>query len=160
MIWCTARVMNSVVTTLADGFVYRRVAATERMDRLSLNALAPGLATGATPTIQTYISEMMRQMAFARSEGPACLAVAGWIRGRVYDLLGLMITGSELVSALTWSTLRMGASKALTDAQTRACLDVLARARWFPSYRTPLMLEMIVTAVYNAIGSHGEIELH
>jgi len=163
MIWCTARVMNSVVTTLADGFVYRRVAATERMDRLSLNALvpglAPGLAPGTTPTIQTYISEMMRQMAFARSEGPACLAVAGWIRGRVYDLLGLMITGSELVSALTWSTLRMGASKALTDAQTRACLDVLARARWFPSYRTPLMLEMIVTAVYNAIGSQSEIEL-
>lgn len=156
MIWCTARVMNSVVATLADGFVYRRVAATERMDRLSLQTLVPGLVTGSTPTIQTYISEMMRQMAFARSEGPACLAVAGWIRGRVYDLLGLMITGSELVSALTWSTLRMGASKVLTDAQTRACLDVLARARWFPSYRTPLMLEMIVTAVYNAI---GEIEL-
>ena len=162
MIWCTARVMNSVVATLADGFVYRRVAATERMDRLSLQTLVPGLVTGSTPTIQTYISEMMRQMAFARSEGPACLAVAGWIRGRVYDLLGLMITGSELVSALTWSTLRMGASKALTDAQTRACLDVLARARWFPSYRTPLMLEMIVTAVYNALGesdSKGEIEL-
>lgn len=159
MIWCTARVMNSVVATLADGFVYRRVAATERLDRLSLNALVPDLVTASTPTIQTYISEMMRQMAFARSEGPACLAVAGWIRGRVYDLLGLMITGSELVSALTWSTLRMGASKALTDAQTRACLDVLARARWFPSYRTPLMLEMIVTAVYNAIGSQDEIEL-
>jgi hypothetical protein len=152
MIWCTARVMNSVVATLADGFVYRRVAATERLDRLSLQ---PGLGLGlvSTPTIQTYISEMMRQMAFARSEGPACLAVAGWIRGRVYDLLGLMITGSELVSSLTWSTLRMGANRTLTDAQTKACLDVLARARWFPSYRTPLMLEMIVTAVYNALDS-------
>lgn len=159
MIWCTARVMNSVVATLADGFVYRRVAATERLDRLSLNALVPGLATGATPTIQTYISEMMRQMAFARSEGPACLAVAGWIRGRVYDLLGLMITGSELVSALTWSTLRMGANRSLTDAQTKACLDVLARARWFPSYRTPLMLEMIVTAVYNALGTDSKDEI-
>jgi len=153
MIWCTARVMNSVVATLADGFVYRRVAATERLDRLSLQP-GPGLgpALASIPTIQTYISEMMRQMAFARSEGPACLAVAGWIRGRVYDLLGLMITGSELVSSLTWSTLRMGANRTLTDAQTKACLDVLARARWFPSYRTPLMLEMIVTAVYNALG--------
>jgi hypothetical protein len=157
MIWCTARVTNSVVATLADGFVYRRVAATERLDRLSLPSLVsgPGLgpALASIPTIQTYISEMMRQMAFARSEGPACLAVAGWIRGRVYDLLGLMITGSELVSSLTWSTLRMGANRTLTDAQTKACLDVLARARWFPSYRTPLMLEMIVTAVYNALDS-------
>lgn len=156
MIWCTARVMNSVVATLADGFVYRRVAATERLDRLSLPS---GPALASIPTIQTYISEMMRQMAFARSEGPACLAVAGWIRGRVYDLLGLMITGSELVSSLTWSTLRMGANRTLTDAQTKACLDVLARARWFPSYRTPLMLEMIVTAVYNALGTDSKDEI-
>lgn len=163
MIWCTARVMNSVVATLADGFVYRRVAATERLDRLSLPSLVsgPGLgpALASVPTIQTYISEMMRQMAFARSEGPACLAVAGWIRGRVYDLLGLMITGSELVSSLTWSTLRMGANRTLTDAQTKACLDVLARARWFPSYRTPLMLEMIVAAVYNALGTDSKDEI-
>jgi hypothetical protein len=149
MIWCTARVMNGVVTSLCDGFVYRRVAAgKERPDR---EAVAEGGIVGV-PTIQSYVAEVLRQMVIARAEGPACLGVAEWIRGRVYDLLGLMITGGDLVSGLVWATVRLAAAGGIQDDQARAILDVLVRARWFPSYRTPIMLETILTEVYEAVG--------
>lgn len=154
MIWCTARVLNSVVSHIADGFVYRRVPGPEDGKRLDRKAVAPA-AGGMLPvtTIQTYIAEMLRQMVCALNEGPRCLGAATWIRARVYDLLGLMLSGSDLVSGLVWATVRLAAAGALTDAQTRAALEALTRARWVPSYRTPLMLEMIVVSVYNAIAT-------
>lgn len=156
MIWCTTRTVNSVVLGLADGFVYRRVAAeTERPDRerVALDAAMVAVA----PTIQSYIAETLRQMVFALNEGPPCLAAATWIRGRVYDLLGLMITGGDLVSGLTWATVRMAAAGGLSTKRARGILDVLARVRWVPSYRTPLVLEMILTEVYNAIAAEAVV---
>jgi hypothetical protein len=149
MIWCTARVMNGVVAGLCDGFVYRRVPSVR--DRSDREAAAGGVVPAGVPTIQTYVAEVLRQMAIARAEGPPCLGVAEWIRGRVYDLLGLMITGGDLVASLVWATVRLAAAGGVQDAQARAVLDVLARARWFPSYRTPIMLEMILTEVYEAM---------
>jgi hypothetical protein len=151
MIWCTARVMNGVVASLCDGFVYRRVPSVR--DRPDRETVAAG---GVVPTVQTYVAEALRQMAIARGEGPPCLAVADWIRGRVYDLLGLMISGGELVSGLVWATVRLAAAGGIQDEQARAVLDVLARSRWFPSYRTPIMLEMILTAVYDALAPTKE----
>ena len=152
MIWCTARVMNGVVASLCDGFVYRRVpGTTERPDRQAAAGIPTGVAS--VPTVQTYVAEVLRQMVIARAEGPPCLGVAEWIRGRVYDLLGLMITGGDLVSGLVWATVRLAAAGGLRDEQARAILDVLARARWFPSYRTPIMLELILTEVYEAVGA-------
>jgi hypothetical protein len=145
MIWCTARVVNSVVSTLADGFVYKRVAATERYDRASIDVVT------VVPTAQSYIAELLRQMVYALSEGPPCLAAVSWIRARVYDLLGLMITGGDLVSGLAWATVRMAASGALSDEKARRIINVLTRSRWVPSYRTPLMFELIIVSVYNAI---------
>lgn len=152
VIWCTARTLTAVVATVADGFVWRRVEGPAGGRRLDREAMVSSGAPVTPPTIQSYVAETLRQMAIARGEGPPCLAVAGWIRGRVYDLLGLMIVGAELVSGLTWSVVRMAATGALSDGQARRCLGVLARARWYPSYRTPLMLEMILTAVYEALG--------
>jgi hypothetical protein len=154
MIWCTARVMNGVVASLCDGFVYRRVPSVQ--DRPDRGTVAAAGAVSAVPTVQTYVAEVLRQMVIARGEGPPCLAVADWIRGRVYDLLGLMITGGELVSGLVWATVRLAAAGGIQDAQARAVLDVLARARWFPSYRTPIMLEMILTAVYEGLAPTKE----
>jgi hypothetical protein len=110
-----------------------------------------GTTVAQVPSIQSYISEMVRQMALALEEGPPCLAAVAWIRERIYDLLGLMITGSELVSHLTWATVRLAASGSLATAKAKAILDVLARSRWVPSYRTPLVLEMIVASVYDAL---------
>jgi hypothetical protein len=104
-------------------------------------------------SVQTYIGEMLRQMVLALEEGPATLAAAAWIRGRIYDLLGLMITGSDLVSNLVWATVRLAASGSLSSVKAKAVLSTLSRARWVPSYRTPLMLEMIVVAVYNSLSS-------
>jgi hypothetical protein len=159
MIWCTARVLNSVVSQIADGFVYRRVAGPaggKRLDRESVVPAAGGAGCASTalvPTIQTYIAEMLRQMVCALNEGPRCLAAATWIRGRVYDLLGLMLTGSDLVAGLTWAAVRLAAAGTLKPAQARAVLETLTRARWVPSYRTPLMLEMIVVSVYNALAA-------
>lgn len=153
MIWCTARVINSVVQGFMDGFVIRRIAAPSvetRPDRDAIYSLLG--ATGVqTPTIQTYLAEMLRQMAFALQEGEPCLEAAAWIRARVYDLLGLMILGSDLVSGLTWATVRLAAAGSLSTKQAQAVLEALARSRWVPSYRTPIMLEMIITAVYNAL---------
>jgi hypothetical protein len=147
MVWCTARVLNSVVSHIADGFVYRRVSG-PRLDR---KAVAP--ATMQVATIQTYIAEMLRQMVYALGEGPRCLGASTWIRGRVYDLLGLMLTGSDLVSGLVWATVRLAAAGTLSHAQATAVLEALTRARWVPSYRTPLVLEVIVVSVYNAIAT-------
>ena len=149
LIWCTARTLTSVVATVADGFVWRRVEGPPGGRRLDREAVA---GDSAPPTIQSYVAEVLRQMVLARAEGPPCLAVAGWIRGRVYDLLGLMLVGAELVAALSRSVVRLAAAGSLSDGQARRCLDLLARARWYPSYRTPLVLEMILTGIYKALG--------
>lgn len=152
MIWCTARVVNSVVLGLLDGFVYRRVAGEGDGARADRVAVSKGLTPiDMVPTIQSYIAEMLRQMVVALGEGPPCLAAATWIRARIYELLGLMLTGSDLVSGLTWATVRMAAAGSLSGGAARRILGVLSRVRWVPSYRTPLILEMIVTEVYNAI---------
>jgi hypothetical protein len=150
VIWMTTRVVNSVVMGLMDGFVYRRVDTPAHRDKAHVGELL-GISVESVLTIQSYSAEMLRQMVIALNEGPPCLATAAWIRGRIYDLLGLMITGGELVSGLTWATVRMAAAGALRTDQARAILDVLARSRWVPSYRTPLMMELIVSAVYEAL---------
>lgn len=152
MIWCTARVVNAAVLGIMDGFVYRRVSGGERRDKLALAATLDHPVEGVA-TIQSYIAEMLRQMVMALDEGPPCLAAVSWIRERVYQLLGLMITGSDLVAGLTWATVRMAATGAMDDKRAKAVLDVLSRSRWVPSYRTPLMLELIVVAVYNSIAA-------
>ena len=150
MIWCTTRTVNSVVLSLMDGFVYRRVpSGSERRDRVDLLTKV-GLLT-PPPTISSYISEMLRQMVLALHEGQPTLAAVPWMRARIYDLLGLMITGSDLVGNLVWASVRLAASGSLSDAKARAVLQVLAKARWIPSYRTPLMLEMILISVYEAL---------
>ena len=153
MIWCTARTVNSAVAGVMDGFVYRRVPGPlESHLRTELKEIfgQEGKAD-EVPSIQTYIAEMLRQMTVALAEGPPTLAAAAWIRARVYDLLGLMITGNDLVSGLVWATVRLAASGSLATAKAKAVLGVLSRARWVPSYRTPLVLELIVTAVYDAL---------
>ena len=151
MIWCTARTVNSAVAGILDGFVYRRVPGP--LEPRLKTALKAKLLTGdlMVPTVSSYIAEMLRQMVFALEEGPPTLAAATWIRGRIYELLGLMITGSELVSGLAWATVRLAARGSLRTEKAKAVLGVLARARWVPSYRTPLILEMIVVSVYNAL---------
>ena len=152
MIWCTARTVNSAVAGVMDGFVYRRVPGPlEPRLRTELKELFSLESSGEIPSIQTYISEMLRQMVVALKEGPPTLAAAAWIRARIYDLLGLMITGSDLVSGLVWATVRLAASGSLSTAKAKAVLGILSRARWVPSYRTPLVLELIVSEVYNAL---------
>jgi hypothetical protein len=164
MIWCTARTVNTAVAGVMDGFVYRRVPGPlEPRLRTELKAMfdlgsSEGGKGGEVSSVQTYISEMLRQMVIALEEGPPSLAAAAWIRGRIYDLLGLMITGSDLVTGLVWSTVRLAASGSLVGHKAKAVLSTLARARWVPSYRTPLMLEMIVVSVYNALASASSSE--
>jgi hypothetical protein len=143
-VWATARVVNGVVATLMDGFVYRHVEATERLDRRAV----AGATALSVPTLQTYIAEVLRQMVVALAEGPPCLAAVTWIRARVYEMLGLMLTGGELVSSLSWATVRLAAAGTLSDEKARAILAMLAGVRWFPSYRTPLMLENVLMDVY------------
>jgi hypothetical protein len=149
MIWCTARTVNSAVAGVMDGFVYRRVPGP--LEPRLRTELKESFHPTEVPSIQTYIAEMLRQMTVALAEGPPTLAAATWIRGRIYDLLGLMITGNDLVSGLVWATVRLAASGSLSTAKAKAVLGVLSRARWVPSYRTPLVLELIVTAVYDAL---------
>jgi hypothetical protein len=153
-IWMTARVANAVVLSLLDGFVYRRVpiGPSSSADRKAIAAaVGAGGCTEMVPSSQTYIAEMLRSMVHALDEGPPSLEAAHWIRARVYDLLGLLMTGSELVSGLTWATVRLAAAGSLCTARAKAVLDVLARSRWAPSYRTPIMLELICASVYDAL---------
>lgn len=149
MIWCTARVVNAVVGTLVDGFVYRRVPATvglkDNRDMLTKKVAV----TSPVPTISSYVADMLRQLVLA---GPPTLEAVKWIRARVYELLGLMITGADLTSNLVWSTVRLATTGAITDAQATRVIDVLSRVRWVPSYRTPLMIETIIASVY--VGLH------
>lgn len=151
MIWCTARTVNSAVAGVLDGFVYQRVPGPLEPRLKTELAAKFGASCDQVATVQTYIAEMLRQMALAATEGPPTLAAAAWIRGRIYDLLGLMITGADLVGGLAWGTVRLAASGSLDTAKAKAVLGVLARSRWVPSYRTPIMLETIVVAVYNAL---------
>jgi len=150
MIWGTTRHINHTLVGLLDGFVYRRVKAPGFTVRQEL-AQSLSKKTSDVPTISSYINDMLRQMVFALNEGPPTLEAAKWIRARVYELLGLMITGSELTAGLVWSTVRLAASGGITDAQASRVLDTLSRVRWVPSYRTPLILEMIVAAVYQSL---------
>jgi len=153
MIWCTARTVNSAVAGVLDGFVYRRVPGPlEPRLKTELKASFLPSTDLEVSSVQSYIAETLRQMVVALDEGPPTLAAAAWIRGRIYDLLGLMITGSDLVAGLAWATVRLAASGSLSSVRAKAVLGVLARSRWVPSYRTPLMLELIVVAVYNALG--------
>ena len=154
MIWCTTRVVNGVVASLLDGFVYKRVPGEGWREKEQVAAQLD-LTVDSVRGISSYSAELLRQMSVALEEGPPTLAAASWIRGRVYDLLGLMTTGAELVSALTWATVRMAAAGGMESATASAVLEVLARARWFPSYRTPLMLELILVSVYNAIAKNS-----
>lgn len=149
VVWATARVVNGVVASVMDGFVYRRIPGTgvERPDRDALL----GAAATSVPTTHSYIAEVLRQMVFALREGPPCLAAVEWIRGRVYDMLGLMITGTELVAGLTWATVRLAASGTLPTPTAKAILTLLAGTRWFPSYRTPLMIEQLLMDIYGLI---------
>lgn len=152
MIWCTARTVTSSVAMIMDGFVYKRCTG-ERHDRKMLMERF-GVAPGAhIPTNDTYIAEVLRQMVLALDEGPPSLAAVGWIRARIYELLGRMITGADLVAGLTWAVVRMAAAGTLSTPRAKAALHILARSRWVPSYRTPLMLEMIVASVYDAIAN-------
>ena len=137
-----------------DGFVFKRTVCKQRHDTKALS-LALGVDTpDSVPTVQSYIAEMVRQMIIALDEGPPCLAAATWLRARVYELLGLMITGGELVAGLTWATLRLAAAGTLDTDRATAVLNVLAKARWVPSYRTALMFELIVASVYGALQKH------
>lgn len=149
IIWATARTVSSSVMAIMDGFVYRRVPGP--LERTDFQAITSTITQNHIPTIQTYIATMMQQMVTALNAGPPALAAATWIRGRVYDLLGLMIVGADLVSGLTWATVRMAAAGTLDTPRAIAVLEVLTRARWVPSYRTPLMLELIIASVYNAL---------
>lgn len=154
-IWATTRVINGVVASVMDGFVYRRVPGPlmDRRDRASL------LAVARVPTLQTYITDVLGQMVVALAAGPPCLAAATWIRARVYDMLGLMLTGAELVSSLTFATVRMAAAGSLSTDRARGVLRVLADVRWYPSYRTPLMLEQVLTDVYEVLATTEAAEV-
>jgi hypothetical protein len=149
MIWCTARIVNSAVAGVMDGFVYKRVPGP--LESPLRTELKESFGVDDVPSVQSYIAEMLRLMVIALEEGPPTLAAAAWIRTRIYDLLGLMITGNDLVAGLAWATVRLAAAGTLSSHKAKAVLGVLARSRWVPSYRTPLMLEMIVVAVYNAL---------
>jgi hypothetical protein len=148
-VWATARVVNSVVASVMDGFVYRRVPGVRREDRLAVLPEAHAVA----PSLQTYVAEVLRQMVMALAEGPPCLEAVAWIRARVYDMLGLMMTGAELVAALTWATVRLAAVGSLTSGKAKEILTLLAGVRWFPSYRTPLMIEQLLMDVYGLLAS-------
>lgn len=151
MIWCTARTVNSSVAYIMDGFVYRRVPGPleSRMKTALMNQIVGSSCHVATTS--TYISEMLRQMVIALKEGPPTLAAIPWIRARIYEMLGLMVTGGELVTGLVWETVRLAAAGTLNTKQATAALSVLARIRWIPSYRIPIMLELIVVSVYDAL---------
>jgi hypothetical protein len=150
MIWCTAQSVNAVVSSILDGFVFIRMPSRHVWNgKVEIQTRFQN--TSVVPTLTSYVYELLRQMVVALEEGPPCLDAVEWIRARVYDMLGLMITGGELVENLTWATVRMASSGTLTTKKADAILHVLASVRWFPSYRTPLMLEMILVSVYNTI---------
>jgi hypothetical protein len=150
MIWCTARTVTSSVAMIMDGFVYKRCTG-ERVERNMLMDKFGIPRDVKVPTNETYIAEMVRQMVVALDEGPPSLSAVVWIRVRIYELLGRMITGADLVAGLVWAVVRMAAAGTLSSPRAKAALHVLSRSRWVPSYRTPLMLEMIVASVYDAL---------
>jgi len=136
---CTARTFNAVVAIVQDGFVVRRCSKTSVSE---LNGV---------PDAEFYMHEMVQQMVCALNKGPPCLDAILWLRARVYDILGMMVVGSDLVAGMTWAVVRLAAAGKLETARAKRALDVLAQTRWIPSYRTPLMLETLLLGVYHAL---------
>jgi len=156
-IWLTARMANGVVMSLMDGFVLRRCSATAPQARgRLLDTLVKNDPIATVPKsitcINDYIAEMVRQMSLAKRSN---IRIVEWIRARVYELLGLMVNGGDLVAGLTWAVLRLAAAKSLTNVQATAAIDILSRARWIPSYRTPIMYELILAELFEALLVNG-----
>ena len=65
--------------------------------------------------------------------------------------MGMLCGGGEIVAGLTWATVRLAARGELDDLRARRVLRVLVDIRWIPSYRTPILVEFILTSVYVAL---------
>lgn len=141
MIGCTARVVNSVVGTVMDCFAVRRQCETTVKFNCLFSSVSPA----------TYICDVMREMTIATKDNEPTLDAVAWIRDRTYDLMGMLCGGADIVSGFTWATVRLAAAGTLDDERARRVLSALVAARWVPTYRTPIMIECIITSVYVAL---------
>ena len=134
VVQCTARTVNAVVAGIMDGFVYRRCPLMRATDK-------------PTPSPQTYVEEMVQQMIVARPS----LAAIEWLRARTYDLLGMMVSGGDLITWLTFAIVRQESVGALSYEKMLDSLRALSTIRWQPSYRIPLMIEFILVTAFDKL---------
>ena len=141
MIGCTARTVNSVVGTVLDCFAVRRHAA-------ALTPTSSDLFFNSHPSPATFLTDVMREMADATKHHDLTLDAVAWIRERTYNLMGMLCGGSDIVAGLVWATVQLAATGALDGDRARRVLRVLADTRWVPTYRTPIMIECVLSHVY------------
>jgi len=171
MIWMTAREITGPLALLADGFCVKRVPRlsfprwsaavppsyktreayehTEgRVDRaLALAALFPTGCTSYPRRLQDYYDELIASVCSSRKE--ATLAVIPWIRSCVYQMLSFCQTGPDIIDSCAAAVER-------TLAKTRnpllwRLMTSLATAEPHTSYRTPLVLEMMLLRLFEEI---------
>lgn len=132
IVQCTARLVNSSVSAVMDGFVYKRVP--KSPDTLMVNEL------------QEFIYKIVVQMLAAKK--PSIEAVT-WIRARVYEIMGLMITGGDLIAWSTLAIVRLAADGKIATAVALRTIRKLSEICWIPSYRIPLMMEFILVEMFD-----------
>lgn len=132
IVQCTARLVNSSVSAVMDGFVFKRMS-------------LPG-DTIIKNDLQEFIFKIVVQMLAAKK--PSIEAVT-WIRARVYEIMGLMITGGDLIAWSTLAIVRLAAEGKISTPVALRTIKKLGEICWIPSYRIPLMIEFILVEMFD-----------
>jgi len=140
IVQCTAQTVNHSVDSILDGCIYKRMTGLTGLTGLTGVPLS-------LPPPQQYVEQMMNHMVGATR----CIGSALWLRDRTYDLLGLMVTGGDLIGWLSFAIVRLASEHKITTPVAKTALTGIAAIRWIPSYRTPLMIEYILFTVFNAL---------
>jgi hypothetical protein len=107
----------------------------------------------ATSCYDNLISEILRgciTAALQKIERPP-LALATWIRERVYDLLGLCQTGTEFLDGYSSAIETAFQNSYCSFDMFRETITVLASSEPNTSYRNPISLEKILLDITNAL---------
>jgi hypothetical protein len=183
MLWITAREMTGPLALLEDAFVQYRVprmpysswrlleipdtlkteVAWEKLEGRKERAqeLLKFFPDGVPPVwprrVQDYYDELVAMLIKHATSGKAPnLNIVAWIRGRVYQALGMCQTGPEIIDSCAAALQRQYTS--VEPEVFWTSMKALTTAEPHTSYRTPLSLEAGILALYETIRTNSRVE--
>jgi hypothetical protein len=151
--WTASWSHNSKIADMYE-LLDARMDRAKALERWGATCLEKGeLPRIATSCYDNLISEILRgciTAALKKIERPP-LALATWIRERVYDLLGLCQTGTEFLDGYSAAIELAFQNSYCSFDMFRATIAVLASSEPNTSYRNPISLEKILLDITNAL---------